>query len=86
MYAVQALGKISLDTRKDFRDVDMISVSAHKIHGPKGVGALYVSPEALKRRDYVPLLLGGGQESGFRSGTENVIGIAALGAAEVSSP
>ena len=60
---------------------DMVTVSAHKIHGPKGVGALYVSPEALKRRDFVPLLLGGGQENGFRSGTENVIGIVGFGAA-----
>ena len=60
---------------------DLVTVSAHKIHGPKGVGALYVSAEALKRRDFVPCLLGGGQESGFRSGTENVIGIAGFGAA-----
>ena len=60
---------------------DLVTLSAHKIHGPKGVGALYVSPEALKRRDLTPLLLGGGQEGGFRSGTENVIGIAGFGAA-----
>ncbi|MBQ7336437.1 MAG: cysteine desulfurase [Clostridia bacterium] len=60
---------------------DLVAISAHKIHAPKGVGALYVSPEALKRRDIVPTLLGGGQESGFRSGTENLIGIAAFGAA-----
>jgi cysteine desulfurase len=62
-------------------DADMVTLSAHKIHAPKGVGALYVSPAALKRRDYVPTLLGGGQEGGFRSGTENVLGIAAFGAA-----
>ncbi len=60
---------------------DLVTVSAHKIHAPKGVGALYVSPDALKRRDFVPTLLGGGQEGGFRSGTENVMGIAAFGAA-----
>ncbi|MBR3894305.1 MAG: cysteine desulfurase [Clostridia bacterium] len=60
---------------------DLVTVSAHKIHGPKGVGALYVSPEALKRRDIVPLLLGGGQENGFRSGTENLVGIVGFGAA-----
>lgn len=60
---------------------DLVTVSAHKIGGPKGVGALYASSEALKRRDFVPCLLGGGQESGFRSGTENVIGIAGFGAA-----
>ncbi len=60
---------------------DLVTVSAHKINGPKGVGALYVSPEALKRRDFIPLLLGGGQENGFRSGTENLIGIVGFGAA-----
>ena len=60
---------------------DLVTVSGHKIHAPKGVGALYVSPAALKRRDIIPTLLGGGQEGGFRSGTENVLGIAAFGAA-----
>ena len=60
---------------------DMVTVSAHKIHGPKGVGALYISPEARKRRDVVPVILGGGQESGFRSGTENLVGIAGFAAA-----
>ena len=60
---------------------DLVTVSAHKIHGPKGVGALLVSPEALKRRDVLPTLMGGGQESGFRSGTENVVGIVGFGAA-----
>ncbi len=60
---------------------DLISLSGHKIHAPKGIGALYVSKDALRRRDLRPVLLGGGQEGGFRSGTENVIGIAAFGAA-----
>ena len=60
---------------------DLVTVSGHKIHAPKGVGALYVSAAALKRRDIVPTLLGGGQEGGFRSGTENVLGIVAFGAA-----
>ena len=60
---------------------DMVTISAHKIHGPKGVGALYVSSEALKRRDFVPTLFGGGQEFGFRSGTENLLGIVGFGAA-----
>lgn len=60
---------------------DLVSVSAHKIHGPKGVGALYVSKDSLRRRDLVPLLLGGGQENGFRSGTENLVGIAGFGQA-----
>ena len=60
---------------------DMVSISAHKIHGPKGVGALYVSPEALKRRDLSAVLFGGGQEYGWRAGTENMIGIVGFGAA-----
>ncbi len=60
---------------------DLVTVSAHKIHGPKGVGALYVSAEALKRRDLVPVVHGGGQEDGFRSGTENLIGITGFAAA-----
>ena len=60
---------------------DLVTVSGHKIHAPKGVGALYVSSEALKRRDLVPVTYGGGQEAGFRSGTENVPGICAFGAA-----
>ena len=60
---------------------DLISLSSHKIHGPKGVGALYVNREILKQKKLVPHLLGGGQEFGFRSGTENVIGIAGFGAA-----
>ena len=60
---------------------DLITISAHKIHGPKGVGALYVSPEITKTRRLIPLGPGGGQESGMRSGTENVIGICGFGAA-----
>ena len=60
---------------------DLVTVSAHKIHGPKGVGALWVSADARRRRDIVPWLIGGGQEAGFRSGTENLIGIAGFGEA-----
>ncbi|MBR2353951.1 MAG: cysteine desulfurase [Clostridia bacterium] len=60
---------------------DMITVSAHKIHAPKGVGALYVSEAVLKAKKLIPFLVGGGQESGMRSGTENVLGIAAFGEA-----
>ncbi len=60
---------------------DLMTVSAHKIHGPKGVGALYVSPQLLKARALSPIYGGGGQEWGFRSGTENVIGIAGFAAA-----
>ena len=60
---------------------DMISVSGHKLHAPKGIGALYVSSELIKAKRIVPFLLGGGQEDGMRSGTENVMGICAMGAA-----
>ena len=61
--------------------VDTLSVSAHKIHAPKGAGALFVSRELLQRRRIAPILHGGGQEGGLRSGTENVPAIAAFGAA-----
>lgn len=60
---------------------DLITMSAHKIGGPKGVGALYVSADVLKKRQLAPIIFGGGQESGMRSGTENVIGIAGFAAA-----
>ena len=60
---------------------DLVSVSGHKIHAPKGVGALYVNPALLKAKAIVPIQLGGGQEAGLRSGTENVMGIYAMGAA-----
>ena len=60
---------------------DMITLSSHKIEGPKGVGALAISPEVIKARGIVPVTLGGGQEGGFRSGTENVPAIAAFGKA-----
>ena len=73
--AVQSWGKLPLDVRT--LGVDMLSVSAHKVHGPKGVGARYV-----KSGLHVPVFMhGGGQESGFRSGTENVPGIAGMGKA-----
>lgn len=73
--AVQAAGKTPLNVRD--LGVDLISISAHKFHGPKGVGALYVR-EGLR---FTPLLLGGGQEAGRRSGTENTAGIVGMGAA-----
>ncbi len=60
---------------------DLITVSGHKIHAPKGVGALYVASNVLKAKKLIPFVVGGGQESGMRSGTENVIGIAAFGKA-----
>jgi cysteine desulfurase len=73
--AVQALGKIPVDMAA--LDVDYLSVSAHKIGGPKGVGALVVRAGL----EIAPLVTGGGQEKGRRSGTENLIGIAGFGAA-----
>lgn len=60
---------------------DLVSLSGHKIHAPKGVGALYVGADMLKAKKIVPFLRGGGQENGMRSGTENVVGICAFGAA-----
>ena len=60
---------------------DLITVSSHKIEGPKGVGALLVDSAVMKSRGLSPLILGGGQEGGMRSGTENVPGIAAFGEA-----
>ena len=60
---------------------DMITLSSHKIEGPKGVGALLVDSSVMKSRGLSPLILGGGQEGGMRSGTENVPGIAAFGEA-----
>jgi cysteine desulfurase len=73
--AVQAAGKIPFDMR--VQPIDLLSLSAHKLNGPKGVGALYVRGGV----QLAPLLEGGGQESGLRSGTENVAGIVGLGAA-----
>ena len=71
--AVQALGKIPF--RPQELGVNLASISAHKIHGPKGIGALYTD-----RRDLLlPLICGGGQEGGLRSGTENLLGIIGFG-------
>ena len=63
---------------------DMLTISSHKIHGPKGVGALVISREVIKTKALAPIILGGGQEMGLRSGTENVPGIAAFGEAVVT--
>ncbi len=77
--AVQAF----LKTNVNFRALkaDLITLSGHKINAPKGVGALIVSGDIIKSKKLVPIILGGGQESNFRSGTENVPGISALGEA-----
>lgn len=65
---------------------DMITLSSHKIEGPKGVGALLIDDNVKKTKGLSPIILGGGQEGGYRSGTENVPGIAAFGtAAEVGA-
>ncbi len=74
--AVQALGKISIDIKE--LQVDLLSISAHKIGGPKGAGALVIGDNLIGPE---PLLRGGGQELSRRAGTENVIGIAGFGAA-----
>lgn len=73
--AVQAAGRLRLDLRA--ADVHLLSLSAHKLGGPMGVGALIVDPSL----DLKPLLRGGGQERGLRAGTENLPGIAGFGAA-----
>lgn len=63
--------------------VDAISVSGHKVNAPKGVGALFVTAEVIRAKRLVAVTLGGGQEGGFRSGTENIPAIAAFGAAVI---
>lgn len=73
--AVQAAGKIPVDVRA--LDVDLLSLSAHKVGGPQGVGALYVRRGVT----VIPRTLGGGQENGLRPGTENVAGIVGFAAA-----
>jgi cysteine desulfurase len=60
---------------------DLISISSHKIGGPKGAGALFIREKVLTTKSLVPVVHGGGQESGMRSGTENTVGIAGFGAA-----
>lgn len=75
--AVQGFLKINTTPKKLY--ADLITVSAHKIHGPMGIGALFVDDSIIKAKKLVPLIYGGGQESGFRSGTENVPAIAAFG-------
>lgn len=73
--AIQSFGKLRIHPKRI--GIDMLSVSGHKIHGPKGIGFLYVKDKTKLQ----PLILGGGQQRNMRSGTENVAGIAGLGAA-----
>jgi cysteine desulfurase len=76
--AVQAFGKVPVNVEKD--QVDLMSVSAHKLYGPKGIGALFIR-RRNPRVALLPQILGGGHERGFRSGTLNVPGIVAFGEA-----
>ncbi len=73
--AIQAVGKISIDVKE--LGIDLLSISSHKLHGPKGIGALYIK-NGIK---IDPVILGGGQEHGLRSGTENVANIVGFGKA-----
>lgn len=73
--AIQGFGKYRIYPKKS--GIDLLSVSGHKIHGPKGVGFLYINEKAK----VIPQILGGGQQGGMRSGTDNVPGIAGLGVA-----
>ncbi|MDT8390019.1 MAG: cysteine desulfurase NifS [Lentisphaeria bacterium] len=73
--AVQAVGKVPIDLRQN--NIDFLSLSGHKLHAPKGIGALYIK----RRTKFYPSMIGGHQEDGRRAGTENVAGIVALGEA-----
>lgn len=73
--AIQAFGKIPVLPKR--QSIDLLSVSGHKIHGPKGIGFLFIKDKTKIN----PIIFGGGQEKGMRSGTENVPGIAGIGVA-----
>jgi cysteine desulfurase len=75
--ATQVVGKVAIDLQNKWPQVDLLSFSAHKYHGPKGVGGLYIRPGVR----ISPMLFGGGQEDGLRSGTTNTAGLAGLASA-----
>ena len=77
--AVQAIGKLKIDVQD--LPIDMLSLSAHKFYGTQGIGALYINPLTTNKRSLIPLIQGGGQERGYRSGTQAVAAIAGLGLA-----
>lgn len=77
--AVQAIGKMPIDVQ--VLPIDLLSLSAHKFYGLQGIGALYINPLITKKRSLIPLIQGGGQERGYRSGTQAVAAIAGLGLA-----
>lgn len=81
--ATQAIGHVSVRT---WNGIDLLTMSAHKFGGPQGIGAIYISKRIQRMLGQNPLILGGGQERGMRSGTENVAGIVGMGkAAEIVS-
>jgi cysteine desulfurase len=79
--AVQAVGKVSINVKE--LGVDFLSISSHKINGPKGVGALFIRKDRMVGQFFneLPYIRGGGQENGLRSGTENVASIVGFGKA-----
>lgn len=81
--ATQAYTKVPIDVKA--QHIDMLSASGHKIHGPRGVGFLYISNEIKDKIHILPFLEGGGQESGYRAGTENVPAIVGMAEAAKKS-
>lgn len=77
--AVQAIGKMPINVQT--LPIDLLSLSAHKFYGTQGIGALYINPLIIQKRLLIPLFFGGGQELGYRSGTQAVAAIAGLGLA-----
>ncbi|MBO4769683.1 MAG: cysteine desulfurase [Clostridia bacterium] len=74
-------GYMKINCNPDFLNADLVSVSGHKIGGPKGIGALWARQELIRSKRLAPIIFGGGQENGMRSGTENMPGIVGMAAA-----